>query len=136
VHTRQFGKLDRGAKEALKSARAAFGRYRTQGTAADGSDHNSKDDSEGGSDEDIDGGSDKSSEEGSDGGNDGGSDNGNDNSPQVSDTAQKPAFTSVVAGLACAVCEQAVTQPCWYCVQCEGPRIIRPLRILSDLEFP
>ena len=65
-----------------------------------------------------------SSDGGSDDGDESGSDGEGDNKSKVTDAVQKQASASVVARLACAVCGKQVTQPCWYCVRCDGPCFI------------
>lgn len=43
---------------------------------------------------------------------------------QVSDADLKQTSKMAGAVLACALCKCPVTQPCWYCIQCEGPSFV------------
>ena len=56
--------------------------------------------------------------------NESGSDGGGNNKSKVTDAVQKEVSASVVTRLACAVCDKQVTQPCWYCMRCNGPCFI------------
>lgn len=108
IFTRQFGKMDRAAKEALERARAAFEVDETA-ESEESDDENSDDES------------------------------GNKESDHltlptpvtpkrlsIQSIAQRrgSVFTQTNVNTdgkpTCAVCKEKVTQPCWYCVQCQG----------------
>lgn len=57
-----------------------------------------------------------------------------DDSFQAIDAAERENMQAA-ADLKCAVCHRALTRPCWYCVQCEGPFIALSLFHICHLLF-
>lgn len=115
VFTRQFGRMDSDAREALQRSRALFPKHKTP-TASVVT---------------------KGLSVVSNG-------QGKDNSAALTPVTPHNARFSFISpqlgmensGPSCGVCKQGVTQPCWFCVQCAGgfisPFVIWPLTLGSQ----